>query len=189
MNYLSRIHTLALIWYHFNYNQVCISEVIWHHTSESESELLLVTSPNDIHQDLWSGKLVPNPYKRSELSNRVNRVFCTSSSRKERTVSEIQSLIVCGKTLLLQMSVLAVLRGLKCQRVMLSGMPHWGDKVKRMYNGCTLQTFVLHYESTISPSFFRDSHFSCSRMSVILLVSQMQLAHLYKGPVLYMPTL
>ena len=33
-----------------------------------------------IHQDLWWGKLVPNPYKRSELSNRV---FCTFSSRKE----------------------------------------------------------------------------------------------------------
>ena len=34
-----------------------------------------------IHQDLWSGKLVPSPCKRSELSNRV---FCTFSSRKER---------------------------------------------------------------------------------------------------------
>ena len=33
-----------------------------------------------IHQDLWWGKLVPSPYKRSELSNRV---FCSFSSRKE----------------------------------------------------------------------------------------------------------
>ena len=33
-----------------------------------------------IHQDLWWGKLVPSPYKRSELSNRV---FCSFSNRKE----------------------------------------------------------------------------------------------------------
>ena len=39
-----------------------------------------------IHQDLWSGKLVPSPYKRSELSNRV---FCTFSGRKERTWKRI----------------------------------------------------------------------------------------------------
>ena len=32
-----------------------------------------------IHQDLWWGKLVPSPYKRSEPSNRV---FCSFSSRK-----------------------------------------------------------------------------------------------------------
>ena len=32
--------------------------------------------------------------------------------------------------------------GLKCQRVMMSDIPDWGDKVIRRYTGCTLQTFV-----------------------------------------------
>ena len=44
---------------------------------------------------------------------------------------------------------------LKCQRVMISDMPNWGDKVIRRYSGCTLQTFVKHYNSTISPPFFQ----------------------------------
>ena len=52
-----------------------------------------------VHQNQnchWSKRqsLVPSPYRRSELSNRV---FCTFSSKKERTLSEFKSLIVCGK--------------------------------------------------------------------------------------------
>ena len=53
----------------------------------------------------------------------------------------------------------------------MSDMPNWGDKAIRRYAGCTLQTLVKHYNSTISPPFFRDSHFSCSRMSVMPTVS------------------
>ena len=52
-----------------------------------------------IYQDLWSGKLVPSPYKRSELDNRV---FCTFSSRMERIWKWIPiSNLVWGKKLLL----------------------------------------------------------------------------------------
>ena len=40
--------------------------------------------------------------------------------------------------------------GLKCQRVVISDMPNWEEKVIRRYTGCTLQTFVKHYDSTIS---------------------------------------
>ena len=47
----------------------------------------------------------------------------------------------------------------KCQGVMIPGTPDWGNKVICEYTGCTLQTFVKHYESTIFPLFFRDSHF------------------------------
>ena len=34
-------------------------------------------------------------------------------------------------------------------------MPNWGDNVIRKYTGCTLPTFVKHYDSTVSPPFFR----------------------------------
>ena len=69
---------------------------------------------------------------------------------------------------------------------MLSDMPNWGSgggcggggggaagpgEVIRRYTRCTLQTFLKQYDSTISSPFLRDSHFSCSRMSVILPVS------------------
>ena len=120
-----------------------------------------------IHQDLWSGKLAPSPYKRNELSNRV---FCTFSSRKERIWKWIPISNSLGEeTALVNVSISK--GGLKCQRVMPSDKPNWGDKVIRRYTGCTLQTFVKHYDSTISPLFFRDSYFSCSRMPVILPVS------------------
>ena len=110
-----------------------------------------------IHQDLWWGKLVPSPYKRSELSNRV---FCSFSSRKESICKWIPISNSLGKEAAL-VNVSISKGGLKCQRVVISDMPNWGDKVIRRYTGCTLQTFVKHYDSTISPPFFqrfRDSH-------------------------------
>ena len=89
-----------------------------------------------IHQDLWWWKLVPSPYKRSELSNRV---FCTFSSRKERACKWILiSNSLEEETALVNVSISK--RDLKCQRVMLSDMPNWGDKVIPKYTGCTLQT-------------------------------------------------
>ena len=45
--------------------------------------------------------------------------------------------------------------GLKCQRVVISDMPNWWDKVICRYTGCTLQTFVKHSDSTVSPPFFQ----------------------------------
>ena len=114
-----------------------------------------------IHQDLWSGKLVPSPCKRSELSNRV---FCAFSSRKDRICKWIPISNSLGEeTALVNVSISK--GGLKCQRVMVSDMPNWGDKVIRRYTGYTIQTFVKHCNSTISlPFFFRDSHFSCSKV-------------------------
>ena len=120
-----------------------------------------------IHQDLWWGKLVPSPYKRSELSNRV---FCSFSSRKESICKWIPISNSLGKEAAL-VNVSISKGGLKYQRVVISDMLNWGDKVIRRYTGCTLQTFVKHYDSTISPPFFRDSHFSCSRIPVMLPVS------------------
>ena len=138
-------------------------------TSESESEsdcYWWYVQMTIIHQDLWSGKLVPSPYKRSELSNRV---FCIFSSRKERIWKWIPISNRLGEeTALVNVSISK--GGLKCQRVMPSDMPKLGNKVIRKYTGCTLQTFVKHYDSTVSPC-FRDSHFSCSRMPVIFPVS------------------
>ena len=104
-----------------------------------------------IHQDLWWGKLVPSPYKRSELSNRV---FCSFSSRKESICKWIPISNSLGKEAAL-VNVSISKGGLKCQRVVISDMPNWGDKVIRRYTGCTLQTFVKHYDSTISPPFFQ----------------------------------
>ena len=104
-----------------------------------------------IHQDLWWGKLVPSPYKRSELSNRV---FCSFSSRKESICKWIPISNSLGKEAAL-VNVTISKGGLKCQRVVISDMPNWGDKVIRRYTGCTLQTFVKHYDSTISPPFFQ----------------------------------
>ena len=104
-----------------------------------------------VHQDLWWGKLVPSSYQRSELSNRV---FCSFSSRKESICEWIPISNSLGEeTALVNVSISK--GGLKCQRVMISDMPNWGEKVIRRYTGCTLQTFVKHYDSTISPPFFQ----------------------------------
>ena len=104
-----------------------------------------------IHQDLWWGKLVPSSYQRSELSNRI---FCSFSSRKEGICEWIPISNSLGEeTALVNVSISK--GGLKCQRVMISDMPNWGDKVIRRYTGCTLQTFVKHCDSTISPPFFQ----------------------------------
>ena len=105
-----------------------------------------------IHQDLWWRKLVPSPYKRSELSNRV---FCSFRSRKESICKWIPISNSLGKEAAL-VNVSISKGGLKCQRVVISDMPNWGDKVIRRYTGCTLQTFVKHYDSTISPPFFSE---------------------------------
>ena len=95
-------------------------------------------------------------------------VFCTFSSRKERICMWIPISNSLGEeTALVNVSISK--RGLKCQRVMLSDMPNWGYKVICRYTDCTLQTFVKHYDSFLL--FFRDSHFSCSRMPDILPVS------------------
>ena len=102
-----------------------------------------------IHQDLWWGKLVSSPYKRSELSNRV---FCSFSSRKESICKWIPISNSLGKEVTL-VNVNISKGGLKCQRVVTSDMPNWG--IIRRYTGCTLQTFVKHYDSTISPPFFQ----------------------------------
>ena len=88
-----------------------------------------------IHQDLWWGKLVPSPYKRSELSNRV---FCSFSSRKESICKWIPISNSLGKEAAL-VNVSISKGGLKCQRVVISDMPNRGDKVIRRYTGCTLQ--------------------------------------------------
>ena len=104
-----------------------------------------------IHQDLWWGKLVPCPCKRSELSNRV---FCYFSSRKESICKWIPITNSLGEEAAL-VNVSISEGGLKCQRVVISEMPNWGDKVIHRYTGCTLQTFVKHYNSTISPPFFQ----------------------------------
>ena len=122
-----------------------------------------------IHHDLFSGKLVPSPYKRSELSNRV---FCTFSSRKERICKSIPISNILGEESAL-VNVSISKGRLKCQRMMVSDMPNWEDKVICRYTGCTLQTFVKHYDFTISSPFFRDCHFSCSRIPFILQVSWM----------------
>ena len=82
-----------------------------------------------IHQDLWWGKLVPSPYKRSELSNRV---FCSFSSRKESICKWIPISNSLGKEAAL-VNVSISKGGLKCQRVVISDMPNWGDKVIRRY--------------------------------------------------------
>ena len=78
-----------------------------------------------IHQDLWSGKLVPSPYKRGKPSNRV---FCTVSCRIERICKRIPISNSLGEeTALVNVSICK--RGLKCQRVMLTDMPNWENKV------------------------------------------------------------
>ena len=103
-----------------------------------------------IHQDLWWGKLVPSSYKRSELTNRV---FWSFSSRKESICKWIPISNSLGEeTALVNVSISK--GGLKCQRVVISNMPNWGDKVIYRYTGCTLQTFVTHHDSTIFPASF-----------------------------------
>ena len=104
-----------------------------------------------IHQDLWWGKLVHSPCKRSEL---IKRIFCIFSSRKESIYKWIPISNSLGEeTALINVSIS---KGrLKCQRVMISDMPYWGDKVIHRYTGCTLQTFVKHYVSTVAPFFQR----------------------------------
>ena len=93
-----------------------------------------------------------------------------SAAERRVSVSEFQSQIVWDKDAALVN--VSISKGVICQRVVISDMPNWGDKVIRRYTGYTLQTFVKHYDSTISPPFFfRDSHFSCSRMPVMLPVS------------------
>ena len=83
-----------------------------------------------IHQDLWSGQLVPSPYKRSELSNRV---FCTFSSRKERICKWIPiSNNLWEETALVNVSTCTSKGGLKCQRVMIC------DSSKPMSNNRSL---------------------------------------------------
>ena len=77
-----------------------------------------------IHQDLWWGKLVPRPYKRSELGNRG---FCPFSSRKESICKWIPISNSLGEeTALVNVSIIK--GGLKCQRVVISDMPNWGIK-------------------------------------------------------------
>ena len=101
-----------------------------------------------IHQHLWWGKLVPSPYKRSELSKWV----CSFSSRKESICKWIPiSNSLWEEAALVNVNISK--GGMKCQRVVISDMPNCGDKVIRRYTGCTLQTFVKHYDSTISPPF------------------------------------
>ena len=81
--------------------------------------------------------------KRSDFSSRRERIckwIPISSSLGEETALENVSISK---------------EGLKCQRVMLSDMPNWGDMVICWYTGCTLQTFIKHYDSTISPPFFQ----------------------------------
>ena len=95
-----------------------------------------------IHQDLWSGKLVPSPYKRNELSNRV---FCTFSTRKEINWKWVPISNSLGEETAQRLVNVSISKGgLKCQRVMPSDKPNRGDKVIRRYTGCTLQTFVKH---------------------------------------------
>ena len=77
-----------------------------------------------------------------------------SAAERRVSVSEFQSLIVWGKEAAL-VNVSISKEGLKCQRVVISDMPNWGDKVIRRYTGYTLQTFVKHYDSTIYPPFFQ----------------------------------
>ena len=126
--------------------------------SESESELLLVIRSNDNHSPgpvMREVSPVPSPYKRSELSNRV---FCSFSSRKENISKWIPISNSLGEEAAL-VNVGISKGGLKCQRVVISDMPNWGggggrgNKVIRRYTGCTPQTFVKHYDSTISPPF------------------------------------
>ena len=77
-----------------------------------------------IHQDLWWGKLVPSPYKRSELSNRV---FCSFSSWKESICKRIPISYSLGEeTALVNVSISK--GGLKCPRVVISDMPNWGGQ-------------------------------------------------------------
>ena len=123
-----------------------------HCVVSSESELLLVTRSNDNHSPgPVMREVSPSSYQRSELSNRV---FCSFSSRKESICELIPISNSLGEeTALVNVSISK--GGLKCQRVMISDMPNWEDKVIRRYTGCTLQTFVKHYDSTISPPFFQ----------------------------------
>ena len=112
-----------------------------------------MTHPNDNHS--------PRPVIR-EVSPEIELNLATessalSASERSESVSEIPiSNSLWEETALVNVSISK--GGLKCQRVMLSDMHNWGGVIRR-YTGCTLQTFVKHYDS-ICPPFFRDSHFS-----------------------------
>ena len=107
-----------------------------------------------IHQDMWWGNLIPSPYKRSELSNRV---FCSLSSRKESICKWIPISNSLGKEAAL-VNVSISKGGLKCHRVVISDMPN-GSGGTRSFVGilaAPFTTFVKHYDSTISPPFFSE---------------------------------
>ena len=114
---------------------------------QNQNCLLVIRPGTVIHQDLFLGKLV------SALTREVNLVTeSTAHSEAEirESVKRFQSLIVWGEeTGLVYISPSHW--DLECQGVMIPGTPDGGNKVICGYTGCTLQTFVKHYESTIFP--------------------------------------
>ena len=135
---LKQIQTLPLIFQ--NQNQNC---------------LLVIRPRTIIHQDLCLGKLVPSPHKRSKLSNWI---YCTLRSSDKGICHKVPISYSLGEeTGLVYISPSHW--DLECQGVMIPGTPDGGNKVICGYTGCTLQTFVKHYESTIFPPLFQGFPF------------------------------
>ena len=103
--------------------------------SESESELFTGDMSKDNHSPgpVIRGAIVPSPYKRSKLSNRI---LCILRSRDKGTCQGVPFSCSLGEETGLA-NISPSQWGLKCQGMMIPGMPDWGNKVICGYTGCT----------------------------------------------------
>ena len=131
----------------------------------SESELLLVTRPlTFIHQDLRNGKLVPSSCQRSKLSYFILCTYSGWDYRMWKGIPISNGLREEGSLVNISFSS----GDLKCQRVMISAAPNWGNKVVCWNVGSTFKSISL-----LSPLLFlRDSHLKFFSIPVILPVSK-----------------
>ena len=130
--------------------------------SDSESELLLVTRQNDNHLPRpGPGRLDPSCQQRSELSNTILGTFSRGDKRVWKCIPVPNGL--GEKATLINISVRK--GNLIYHRTIIPVAPKQGDKVICCYTGFTLQTLLSLLR------FLRDSHFKCSRMTVMLPVS------------------
>ena len=132
----------------------CQKLLFWHQTSSGIRTWIRIVTGDTSKWQSFAGTCDQGS-KSLALTREVNlaTVLFTFSSRKDRLCKWIPISNCLGKeTALVNVGISKGV--LKCQSVMLSDMSNWGnDKLIRRYTGCTLQTFVKHYDSTVSPPF------------------------------------
>ena len=106
-------------------------------SQDQEQDILLVKHRNDNHSP-GPRELVPSSHQRSELSNKILRIFSRCDQRIEEGIPIPDSL---GEEVTF-INIYISNGSLKCHRVLTSNTPSFGDKVICWYTGFTFKTFI-----------------------------------------------